>query len=98
MAESLAAIAMISLFAVILGNLSFYETDTSHVFHSDYLLAQSIAMAKAEPSQVECRSDEPLPEIRFSDAGNVSMARTLVIGRGSRTVVIELGFGRLVWR
>ncbi|MBQ7993706.1 MAG: hypothetical protein IJ252_11830 [Solobacterium sp.] len=98
LAESLAVIVCISLFALLLGSMPVYETDAYHVFPADYCLAQSAAMAKAESCSVDHRSNEFISDIRFSDAGNVNMARTLLLGKGNRTVVIELGFGRLVFR
>lgn len=98
MAESIAALICLSMFAVLLGSLPVYETDACHVFPADYYLAQSAAMAAASPAEPDHRSAGFLPGIRFSDAGNVNMARTLTLGKGNRTVVIELGFGRLVFR
>jgi hypothetical protein len=98
LAESLAAVVILSLFAVLLGNMPFYETDAYHVFPADYCLGQSAAMAGAESCSVDHRSPGFVCDIRFSDAGSVNMARTLVLGKGNRTVVVELGFGRLVFR
>jgi hypothetical protein len=54
-------------------------------------------MLAAERTELNSRASD-LPDIRFSDKGNVSMARTLRLGRGNREIVIELGFGRLVFR
>ena len=97
MGEALTAIAVLSLVILLIPDLSFCETDPYHLFPADYCLSQSCAMLAAKRTELNSRAAD-LPDIRFSDKGNVSMARTLSLGRGNRQIVIELGFGRLVFR
>lgn len=97
LAEALVALAVLSLMVMLASNVSAFETDPYHVFAADYCLSQSAALASAKRTELKSRAED-LPSISFSDKGNVSMARTLTLGKGKRQIVIELGFGRLVFR
>jgi prepilin-type N-terminal cleavage/methylation domain-containing protein len=63
-------------------------------FADEYLWLQSEALLSAQPQQQDIRGQE----IGFNGKGNVSQARTLRLTSGSagRSIIIELGGGRLV--
>lgn len=97
MAEMLAAVAILSMLMMMFSMGASYEEDPIHMFPYDYLLNQSIAMAKAQSTVFEGRNGV-MPQITFNEKGNVSKAMTLPLGKNGKDVIIELGPGKIVFR
>ncbi len=72
-----------------------YSEDEYDTFPQSYLLKQSSAIASSA-SRILDEYDTPV--ITFNAKGNVQRAMTLHLGRKGRTIVVELGGGRLVFR
>lgn len=67
-----------------------------YTFADRYFHAQAQAMAESRETAFSDESGE-VPLIRFNHKGNVSRAMTLTMGKKGRSVIIELGGGRLVY-
>ena len=90
---------MISMLSyVFLGRASVPDTEFS-VFTYRYLYLQSEAISKAERIAYEDPEGSIQDEIIFNSRGNVNSARTIQFDQNGiiRTVIIELGGGRLVF-
>ena len=95
--EMCLVLAVVSLFSLLaLPGHEFREADY-HAFPYGYLLVQSQAIASGERKVYDDLIYD-LPVCTFNGEGNVPMPKTLQLGERGRTIIIELGGGRLVFR
>ena len=94
LAEMCIAILAFSTMALMFLPMIETHEDTARTYPYDYLLSQSEAMAKADHIVFEQEGYT----VAFNENGNIQQAQTMVLGRLNKTVISELGGGRLVFR
>ena len=95
MAEMLLVVLAISILFVLCIPFHAYEEDAYDTFPQSYLLKQSSAIVSATTKILD---EYDTPVITFNARGNVQKAMTLYFDKKNRTIVVELGGGRLVFR
>jgi len=84
-------IAVVSLTLIYLPASDFKNAE-SYTFGDSYLMTQSDAIVHAQRTSL----DDPEVNVVFNQKGNVDQAMT--ISKGNKTIVIELGGGRIVYQ
>jgi len=84
-------IAVVSLTLIYLPASDFKNAE-SYTFGDSYLMTQSDAIIHAQRTSL----DDPEVNVVFNQKGNVDQAMT--ISKGNKTIVIELGGGRIVYQ
>ncbi len=97
MIEMCVVVACLSLLFVMCSPIFYTAESAYYLFPNGYLHAQSQALASALPITYN-DPEEPMPVCSFNNKGNVSSAKTLILGARGRAIVVELGGGRLVFR
>lgn len=69
-----------------------FKNAESYTFGDSYLMTQSDAIVHAQRISL----DDPEVNVVFNEKGNVNQAMTIT--KGNKTIVIELGGGRIVYQ
>ncbi len=98
--ELLIAVCVLAVLTSLSVGMVRFSSEAYYLFPSQYTRIKSEALLTGERHDYEDDTEMEYPAIYFQENGTVNLARTLsfACGTNSRTIVIELGPGALVFR